>query len=358
MRERIKRFLYYYFNIRNRAKWVRGDLRMKLSINNFDLVRQSDIGTYWSRFRGKYDPRWFDLYNSINQGRYDLKYYIPDDFYYCYIDAFFAERKKCLIYDNKNMYDLYFHDVKQPRTIVKNIDGVFVNNKYEIVDLREARKMCLEEGRVIIKPSVNSEGGKGISFFDRDDDANVLDKLLSRRDIIVQEVIQQHDSLAKIHSSSINTIRIMTLVFDNRVHVLSSVLRMGVNNAQVDNASSGGIVCGIQMTGQLKSVAYDIKVNKYERHPQGGKFEDIIVPNLNNCYELVKRLALRFVGMTKLISWDFAIGVDGEPILIEANLSFGQIDFHQLCNGPIFKEMTDEILCYVARNNILLNRKL
>ena len=62
--------------------------------------------------------------------------------------------------------------------------------------------------------------------------------------------------------------------------------------------------------------------------------------------------------MTKLISWDFAIGVDGEPILIEANLSFGQIDFHQLCNGPIFKEMTDEILCYVARNNILLNRKL
>ena len=45
-----------------------------------------------------------------------------------------------------------------------------------------------------------------------------------------------------------------------------------------------------------------------------------------------------------MISWDIAIGEDELPVLIEANLYFGQLDFHQLNNGPLFGEDTEEIL--------------
>lgn len=68
-------------------------------------------------------------------------------------------------------------------------------------------------------------------------------------------------------------------------------------------------------------------------------------------------LSKRFLSVSKLQSWDFAIGEDGEPILIEVNLSFGQIDFHQMCNGPIWGASTQEMLRYVFDNNPRLNKK-
>ena len=46
----------------------------------------------------------------------------------------------------------------------------------------------------------------------------------------------------------------------------------------------------------------------------------------------------------RLVSWDFAIDPDGEPVLIEANLHYGELDFHQINNGPIFGEDTEKIL--------------
>ena len=80
-------------------------------------------------------------------------------------------------------------------------------------------------------------------------------------------------------------------------------------------------------------------------------FADVVIPNFHECVDLVKQLAPRFVSVSRLISWDIAISEDSHPILIEANLSFGEIDFHQMNNGPIFGEMTDEILDYVINNN-------
>ena len=53
--------------------------------------------------------------------------------------------------------------------------------------------------------------------------------------------------------------------------------------------------------------------------------------------------------VSSLISWDFAVDKDGDPILIEANFTFGEIDFHQLCNGPILGEMTENILSAVLK---------
>lgn len=35
---------------------------------------------------------------------------------------------------------------------------------------------------------------------------------------------------------------------------------------------------------------------------------------------------------------------EGEPVLLEANLKYGELRFHQLNNGPVFGESTDDIL--------------
>ena len=58
----------------------------------------------------------------------------------------------------------------------------------------------------------------------------------------------------------------------------------------------------------------------------------------------MKNLAPIIVPFTKLCSWDIAIRKDGIPVLIEANMTFGEIDFHQMCNGPILGDLTEDIL--------------
>ena len=51
-----------------------------------------------------------------------------------------------------------------------------------------------------------------------------------------------------------------------------------------------------------------------------------------------------------MISWDFAVDINAEPILIEINLRFQGINGGQLCNGPLFGDLTDEILREVFTN--------
>lgn len=53
----------------------------------------------------------------------------------------------------------------------------------------------------------------------------------------------------------------------------------------------------------------------------------------------------------KLISWNFSVVEQGEPLLIEANFTGGQLDFHQLCNGPIWGNDTEAILADIFANS-------
>ena len=59
--------------------------------------------------------------------------------------------------------------------------------------------------------------------------------------------------------------------------------------------------------------------------------------------ETIKKLH-PFIPHFRMVSWDFSVNEDGMPILIEANLMYGELEFHQLCNGPIFGDDTEEIL--------------
>jgi hypothetical protein len=224
-----------------------------------------------------------------------------------------------------------------------------MDKDYHPLTIDQAVELCKKAGRVIYKPTRNSQGGKGIFFFDAS--SGNLDELRAQMggyyDFIIQEVVRQHETLNRIHDKSVNTLRLMTFYYNDEVHVLSSVLRMGRDGARVDNASSGGIFCGIDNDGKLKEFAYDTKGNRWTQHPQGTIFKGLEITGYEKCCELVKSLAGRFCTTSKLLSWDLAVGEDGEPVVIEVNMTFGQVDFHQMCNGPMFGKLTDEVLSQV-----------
>lgn len=45
-----------------------------------------------------------------------------------------------------------------------------------------------------------------------------------------------------------------------------------------------------------------------------------------------------------LVSWDLAIDDAGNPLVIEINLKDQGISSHQVVNGPLFGEFTDQVL--------------
>lgn len=317
-------------------------------------AQEQEILAYWKPYR-KMDKelRWFAFYNAICTDKSQLKRYIPDHIFYGEIDRYFTSARRCEGLDDKNLYDLYFHDVRMPRTIIRKVGNDIFDGQYNPITMDEALRLCAEVGQVVSKEARLSSGGHGVQFFDLsqgDIDAFKL-SLDGDVNVNVQEAIQQHETLNMIHDKSINTLRIMSLLLDGKVHILSSVLRMGRDGARVDNASSGGIVCGINGDGTLKEYAYDTTGRRCSQHPQGAIFKGIQITGYDKCCELIKKLAGRFCTATRLISWDFAVGEDGEPILIEVNLTYGEVDFHQMCNGPIFGDMTEEIISRVYQKS-------
>lgn len=334
-----------------------------------------EIKAFWSKklmwHDGLLNMKYFDVYNAVEADKSKLKYYVPDSFFYAFVDEYFTNPQRSTALDDKNYYDMYFPEVNRPKTLARKMDDVFLDDMYQPMGVYEFIDMCKEHKEVIVKSAIGSWGGHGVMFWDAEKDSveTLLNYVYTQnakmfkgssvyKQYIVQEVFKQHPALAKINGSSVNTVRVITLLRNGKAKVLSSVLRMGIDGSRVDNCSSGGIVCGITKDGHLKDVAYDGAANRYYCHPQGTNFAGMEIPSFNKCVALAENLAYRFCGASRLISWDFAIGEDGEPALIEMNISFGEIDFHQLCNGPIFGEDTKSILDEVFDHNYTLGEIL
>jgi hypothetical protein len=157
---------------------------------------------------------------------------------------------------------------------------------------------------------------------------------------------------------SLNTLRIVSFVYDNDIRILSSSARIGAKGANVDNFHSGGVTCGINDDGKLKDRAFDQNLCRHILTPEGYKFSEIVIPNFGKCKSLVKKMALRFSGISKLISWDIAIDKDGNPVLIEMNLTYSGVDVPQFANGPLFGSDAQIIMNEVMKNSYTFRKLL
>lgn len=302
------------------------------------------IREFWGDI--KPNLKYLSLYNYYND-TFDPRY-IPDDMYYGTIDAYFNNGIDCFALDDKNFYNLYFPDISQPKTIArKNLD-IYTDDSYNIITIDDVISKCLSEKSVIIKQSTLSNGGDNIVFWYKANGIEYLRHVLMRsQNIIIQNIVEQHNEIGKVHPSSLNSIRMLTLTFNNQVHILSTIVRMGANGSNVDNGHSGGIFCGINDDGSFKDTAYTYMTGDRfdDIHPTTKvKFRDCHIPNFDECKSAVTRLAPRLCRISRLTSWDLTVDKKGEPILIEVNLAYGGLFFHQIANGPVFGNLTRKII--------------
>lgn len=281
--------------------------------------------------------------------------YIPQDLYVGYIDPYFNDIKAAKYLDNKCYFDALFHRIPQPHLVLKRVNKMWLDNECHPVSEQEMKAIILrEENGMFVKEAQTSSGGHGVTFVESDENApkKVLEAAAAiPTDIVIQRPIVQHAELAKMNDSSVNTLRLYSVLSKaGTAKIYSAVLRMGNAGSKVDNYAAGGISCGIDESGKLRKYGYNKKGMQVCAHPTSNiTFEGYEVPSYDRAVELVKT-AHPLMPHFRSVSWDIAITADGTPVLIEANLCRGGIDLLQLNNGPLFGEDTVSILNEVFGN--------
>lgn len=304
---------------------------------------KEEVRAYWKPYTTRFDMRW-QYYFSYHNGEMDPRH-IPEDLHFTVFDRTFNNRNLGRGISEKNYIPLLFPEIKQPKNLVRKINGIWMDADFELINLDRVLGICRGVEAIILKPSIGTGGGHGIQFWHQDDGDEVLKNVVASmgKNVIVQEFMKQHKNIAQVHPSSVNTIRAVTFYFQGEVHLLSAVLRMGKDGGQMDNGCAGGISSGIRSNGRLKTMGFNLQGQKFDTHPQGTHFEDCVIPNFPQVVEVVKRSHNKLLH-SKLVTWDIAIDEQGEPVIIEFNLFCGGIAPHQLNNGPLYGEMTEAVL--------------
>lgn len=140
---------------------------------------------------------------------------------------------------------------------------------------------------------------------------------------ILQEDLQQHPEIGEINPSSLNTLRVHTLLrADGGVGVSNAVLRVGRRGSPVDGFSLGGLAVrvadlerGVLGEGVSKPVHGG---GSFTVHPDSGaELVGRVLPHWAGVLELSIRAAQAFPRL-RSVGWDIAIAPGG-AVLVEGN---------------------------------------
>ena len=138
---------------------------------------------------------------------------------------------------------------------------------------------------------------------------------------LLEEYLPQHPALAAINASSVNTIRIWVMEQGGEFRARYAILRIGRVGSQVDNISSGGFACVVDMaTGCLQSgLDFRRPHQPISHHPDTGtELAGRQLPFWHEALELGSKALSVFPEM-RFAGLDVAITPTG-PAMIELNV--------------------------------------
>ncbi len=180
--------------------------------------------------------------------------------------------------------------------------------------------------------------GRGVEKLyvkDFDSPAAMLAYIREHGLVVLEHVLPQHEDMARLHPSSVNTMRILTDLVDGQVHIAYITVKMGRGSGVCDNSGQGGILCRVDpQSGKIISPATDDYFNVYEKHPDTGiVLQGYQLPMVDRAVAMAKEAALVFPQVGH-VGWDMAITPTG-PAIIEGN-EFPGTDLCQL--APFYPE--------------------
>ncbi len=314
--------------------------------NFFSIINEIHKKTKKSRIFIFFDIiRTVIKYGNGYMDYFEFEFYLLND----------EERKTYITaYINNNIVKKY----NDKEEMEKFDDKIIFNNMYkqylkrDYIDLNTSSvnefKNFLKKHNKIICKIPNGTGGKGIQVISIDNNTNIdelYNNLKNDNLILVEEYLIQHKEMNKLYDKSVNTLRIITFLDDNGVHILKTILKIG-NGGHVDNFSSGGMYTFVDDDGVVFVPAIDEKGNIFENHPiSKTKIVGFKIPMFKEVKELIQEVG-KVNNKVRYIGWDIAISQNG-PVLIEGNPFSGIFQVKPSISGiktgdlPNFKKYMD-----------------
>lgn len=353
--KKIERFVKLQLSYKEHFATI-NEMRKNDTYIELTKEQRKEVQDYYNKYFGeKINLKWHEYYLKVN-GEFSPKY-IPTYIYYSRIYPALNDTRIAVVYSDKNFIDkLLGNLVVLPKTYIKNVNGIFYNND-NIVSKNVALDICLNINDAVIKHSLDTCQGKSILRFkcnngivNGKDCPNTIRELFDNyeKNFIIQDAIIQNDTMNNLNPTSLNTVRIMTYWSKNGIVPIFSVIRIGRKGSVVDNASAGGMYCGVNMDGTLKDEAYTLTPFKtFKKTDTGIEFGKFKIPG----FEILKSKAIELhskLPYAKIIGWDLCINSNNDVELVEINANSPGL--FQGATGPAFGEYTEEIL-NIARNN-------
>lgn len=313
----------------------------------------AQIDAYWGKYKFAYpniDYKSFEIFKN-RRGRLDVRH-CPDWVATKFFIPHFANRGYASFFRNKVLMELSYPDFPKPRMIASRMRGICYDERFQPIDQGRLIEICCayveKNERLIVKPGAYY-GGRGIVVLDKANTTpsvieQILTKDLKNTAVVFQEVLKQSPFMDAFNSSSVNTIRIITLLFHEKVTPLAAVIRVGKAGSVMDNWHSGGSLVGVDInSGRCNTWALCQDMRRITVLPSGLDLEaqELIVPNFEKAKECVIKAHYRIPYM-KLISWDVALDRENTPTYIECNWD-GHRQVHEAV-GPLFGELLDDLL--------------
>ena len=244
---------------------------------------------------------------------------------------------------NAQFYRKYFKN----KVIFNQVFKKFIKRKWlyaRTATLDEFTKFVNETPKFIGKPIDETQGIR-IRTFEFNNNALELYNECYEENMIIEEIVKNTASINEFNDSSLNTIRICTLLTtENEPLITLSAIRIGRRGEIVDNFHAAGIYALVDNdTGIISTQAVNEYHKFYDKHPDSSKqIKGFQIPQWDKIRTFTKELAL-VVPQMRSIGWDIGITADDKIEVIEGNYLVG-LDIMQVPDQIGKKHLYDKYI--------------
>lgn len=254
-------------------------------------------------------------------------------------------------YADKNMFDRICPEGYFPKTVLRRINGFYYDSEYQrLTSMKECEHEVKKYHKktLVVKPTIDGMSGRLVKVLKPNDNISLTEiEKMEGNDFIIQECVEQHPDIARFNPSSVNTLRIAVYrsVKDDKVHIMNSIIRIGSEGSETDNAHQGGRFVLIDKFGKLGHQAFDQYGRSVVVHNNTDFSNDYFIPGWDNICDFSKTIC-QYVPHHRLLALDVVLKKDGTPCLLEFNVEGFSMWLFQFTGNNAFGEFTDEILEY------------
>lgn len=249
---------------------------------------------------------------------------------------------------NKALCDVFLPLIPFPKVYVRSIRGVFYDSNMDRMTYSDVVDKLLSYDMFICKPSIGSSGGAGVKKITTRRKKDIEEVIQNAgKEWIAQEVLRQEHSMASMNPSSINSCRITSLYMQGHFGY-SAIVKIGKKDSSIDNWFTSYLV-GLSLEGKMNEFGYDKQLNKVNCTDNGFLLKNCSVPFFDRMVEVVEKCHKRYFPMCGIVGWDIMVDEDGNPRVIETNLSHPGVIGEQLGSGPFFESFHDTICDIVKK---------